>query len=129
MVDEGYQVTLPVNGISMLPFIIGGKESVNLVRPGVLQQGDIVLAWVDGCRFVIHRIIDIRQDQLTLMGEGNLKGKEHCHVSDVKARAIHVIDSKGQQHDLYTPLRRFAFRVWWVLRPFRRIILGIYRRL
>ena len=36
LVDEGLCVTLPVNGRSMLPFIIGGRESVILqkaVRP------------------------------------------------------------------------------------------------
>ncbi|MBQ2209291.1 MAG: hypothetical protein II404_04935, partial [Prevotella sp.] len=49
---EGVNVTLPVNGNSMLPFIIGGKESVILHRPGLIDVGDVVLAWVDGCRYV-----------------------------------------------------------------------------
>ena len=30
LVEEGVSVTLPVNGRSMLPFIIGGRESVIL---------------------------------------------------------------------------------------------------
>ena len=58
LVREGVSVTLPVNGNSMLPFIIGGKESVILQGPGLIDVGDVVLAWVDGCRYVVHRIPD-----------------------------------------------------------------------
>ena len=42
---EGVSVTFPVKGQSMLPFIIGGKESVVLRRPEVIDVGDVVLAW------------------------------------------------------------------------------------
>ena len=58
LVREGVNVTLPVKGRSMLPFIIGGKESVILHRPGLIDVGDVVLAWVDGNRYVVHRIIN-----------------------------------------------------------------------
>ena len=43
LVNDGVSVTLPVNGYSMLPFIIGGKESVILQRPAELKVGDILL--------------------------------------------------------------------------------------
>ena len=46
LVREGVNVTLPVKGRSMLPFIIGGKESVILHRPVLIDVGDVVLAWV-----------------------------------------------------------------------------------
>ena len=42
LVDDGVSVTLPVKGQSMLPFIIGGKESVILTKPLHAQVGDIV---------------------------------------------------------------------------------------
>ena len=49
-VEEGVKVALPVDGNSMLPFIIGGKESVVLQKPGELKVGDVVLAWTDDTR-------------------------------------------------------------------------------
>ena len=85
LVDDGVSVTLPVNGQSMLPFIIGGKESVILTKPLHVQVGDIVLAWVEGCRYVVHRIICIDGEHVTLMGDGNIVGVEHCTTDDVKA--------------------------------------------
>ena len=33
LVEDGVSVTLPVDGRSMLPFIIGGRESVILQKP------------------------------------------------------------------------------------------------
>lgn len=125
LVSEGLSVTLPVNGRSMLPFIIGGKESVILQQPEELKVGDVVLAWVVGDRYVVHRIISINGDDITLMGDGNLAGTERCTVAGVKAKATHVVDAHEQLHDLYTPRRCMAAKLWWYLRPIRRYLLFI----
>ena len=87
LVNEGQRVVLPVKGNSMLPFIIGGRESVELVKPETVAVGDVVLAWINGCRFVVHRIIRIEGDKVQLMGDGNLTDDEYCLMTDVKARA------------------------------------------
>jgi hypothetical protein len=129
LVREGVCVTLPVNGQSMLPFIIGGKESVILQKPVDLQVGHVVLAWADGNHFVVHRITQIDGTAITLMGDGNLVGKEHCRLSDVRALATHVVDSKGRKHDLYSKWRMRGVSLWNFLHPLRRYILGIYRRI
>ena len=129
LVSEGVCVTLPVNGQSMLPFIIGGKESVILQKPIDLQVGHVVLAWADGNHFVVHRITQIDGTAITLMGDGNLVGTEHCQLSDVRALATHVVDSKGCKHDLYSKWRMRGVCLWNFLHPLRRYILGIYRRI
>ena len=129
LVREGVSVTLPVNGNSMLPFIIGGKESVILQGPGVVDVGDMVLAWVDGCRYVVHRIIRIDGDRVTLMGDGNVAGTEHCRIGDIKARVTHVVDEKEHKHYIYKGWRKQAAKVWYWLRPVRRYLLAIYKRL
>lgn len=128
LVNEGLCVTFPVKGYSMLPFIIGGKESVDLVKPADLQVGHVVLAWVEGCRYVVHRITQIDGDKVVLMGDGNIAGVEHCLLSDVAALATHVVTPKGKHHPLYAPWRIKASRLWWRLLPVRRWILAIYRR-
>lgn len=129
LVSEGVCVTLPVKGNSMLPFIIGSKESVVLQKPVQLKVGDVVLAWVDNRRYVLHRIIRIEGEHVVLMGDGNIIGTEHCAVSDVKAWATHVVSADGRQHELYSNWRQRAVKVWWWLRPIRRYLLAIYRRI
>ena len=128
LVNEGQRVTLPVNGYSMLPFIIGGKESVELVKPEKAAVGDVVLAWINGCRFVVHRIIRIEGDKVQLMGDGNLTDDEYCLMTDVKARAEYVITPKGKRRYLYTDTRLRLARLWRRLLPVRRWILAVYRR-
>lgn len=128
LVSEGVSVTLPVKGCSMLPFILGGRESVILARPLELRVGDVVLAWVNGSHYVVHRIIGIDGDRVTLMGDGNIAGTEQCNRADVKALATHVVDSKGRRHDLYVPWRLRAAKAWKWLLPVRRYILGVARR-
>ena len=125
---EGVRVTFPVKGRSMLPFIIGGKEGVILRRPGLIDVGDVVLAWVDGNRYVIHRIIRIDGDRITLMGDGNVGVTEHCLLGDIKARVTHVVSADNKERDLHNRWRMHAAKLWYWLRPVRRYLLAIYRR-
>ena len=125
LMNEGYSVTLPVSGRSMLPFIIGGKESVILAPPAGLKRGIVALAWVENRRYVLHRIERIEGERVTLMGDGNLVGREHCSIGDVKAIATHVVDSNQKRHYLYTRWRKTASEIWWALLPLRRYILKL----
>lgn len=128
LVKEGVSVTLPVSGHSMLPFIIGDKECVILHQPGLIDVGDVVLAWADGSRYVVHRIVRIDGDRVTLMGDGNLVGTEHCMLNDIKALVTHVVDDKERTHYIYNRWRKSAAKIWYWLRPIRRYLLAIYRR-
>jgi hypothetical protein len=128
LVNEGQRVTLPVKGNSMLPFIIGGKESVELVKPDRVDVDDVVLAWINNSRYVVHRVIKIDGDQIQLMGDGNLTDDEYCQLSDVKAYAEYVIGENGKKRYLYTTSRIRFSRLWQKLLPVRRWILAIYRR-
>lgn len=128
MVDEGWTVTFPVRGYSMLPFIIGDVDSVELKKPERIAVGHVVLAWVEGCRYVIHRIVDISGEKVTLMGDGNLGYTEHCLLTDVKALAASVVTPDGKVTPLYSPRMMRAARLWLRLLPVRRWILAVYRR-
>lgn len=123
LVAEGKQVRFTPTGVSMRPFIEGGSDNVTLVRPGQLQVGDIVLAEVATDRYVLHRIYAIRGEHITLMGDGNIRGEEHCPVSAILAKvsAIHTSDGRAK------PLTRA--RLWRHLLRSRRLWLKLYRHL
>ena len=71
--NEGKVIQLTPKGISMLPFIQGGRDKVRIHKEESVSVGDIVLAPHDG-RLILHRVYDIKGNRLTLMGDGNLKG-------------------------------------------------------
>ena len=128
LVNEGMKVTLKVRGRSMLPFIIGGRDSVVLEKSVNSQPGDVVLAWCMPGHYVIHRIISIDGEKVTLMGDGNLAATEQCRLSDIKAKATHVIrGADDRQRPLYSRKMRRAAKMWQWAKPIRRYLLFIVR--
>ena len=129
LVNEGREVFFTPQGNSMLPFIIGGVERVGLTQPKHICRGRVVLAYLPDNRYVIHRIVGIHGNDITLMGDGNLKYCEYCTRDDIKAEVSHLITKIGKTKDFNTFPRRLAALVWRILRPVRRWLLAVYRRL
>lgn len=129
LVQDGVSVTFPVKGRSMLPFIFGSRESVILQKPDSLQSGQVVLAEVGPDRYVVHRIIKVTKDLITLMGDGNIRGTESCTPDKVLAIATHVVDENGIRRPLYSKARIAKAKLWYHIRPLRRYILAALRRL
>ncbi len=133
LVKEGVCVTFPVKGNSMLPFIVGGRDSVILEKPGALQWGDVVLALVEsdnkqGKHYVIHRILGLDGSDVTLMGDGNLLLRERCKRSDVCAKVLQVVKPNGKKISFNSFWNRFAAKLWFFLLPFRRYLLWIFNK-
>lgn len=121
LLDEGREVVFTPLGSSMLPFIRGGKDSVTLRKKDTAEVGDIVLVRLPG-RYVLHRIIALDGEKVTLMGDGNLVGTEACTRADIMGTVMLI--QRGKRSVVPGD-----GRFWRVLKPFRRYILGIYRRL
>ena len=129
LVNDGVAVTFPVNGRSMLPFIVGGSDSVILEKPTHSPKvGDVVLAEVEGGRHVVHRIVGIEAGLVSLMGDGNLMGREHCREDQIKAKVSYVVSASGKKSSLDGFRSRLFAKIWFELLPFRRWLLAIYRR-
>ena len=128
LVNEGMAVTMLVKGRSMLPFILGGLESVVLTRPGEIREGDVVLAQIAEGRYVLHRVMSVSPERVVLMGDGNIRGQEVCRPQDVLARADEVVGEDGRHRRLDTPAQRRRARLWRRLLPVRRWILAVYKR-
>lgn len=132
MVKSGVSVTFPVNGRSMLPFIVGGRDSVILEKPKELRRGDVVLALVKTNspekHYVVHRIVSLNGEHVVLMGDGNLALREYCDVPDVCAKVICVVKPNGKKYAMAAWRFRIAAKIWYILLPIRRYLLWIYRK-
>ena len=121
MLDEGREVLMVPKGRSMLPFIRGEVDKVLLSKPKELKVGDIALAWVDD-RYVMHRVIAIDGQQVTLMGDGNLQGREQTTRDQVVGVVVDIITPEGRHHK---PTRGW---LWRKLLPVRKYLLKVYRK-
>lgn len=128
LVSEGEKVTIMTKGFSMLPFIIGGEDSVLLEAPKEIFPGIIALAQIRDGYYVLHRIISVEGEMVTLMGDGNLRGCEVCRMNDIVAVAT-MIKKKDRQIDCLSRQHLLKARIWKALLPARRWILAVYRRI
>ncbi len=121
-IAEGKSVIFRPKGNSMLPFIRGGRDSVELSPlESPLQVGDIALFKVGG-RYFLHRVFAVDGDRIVFMGDGNSRGKEHCRTCDVIGRVTKIIKKDGRE------VRPGKGRLWRRLLPFRRYIMAFLTR-
>lgn len=121
MLAEGREVVMVTKGRSMLPFIRGGIDKVLLHKPKEVRVGDIALAQVEG-HYVMHRVIAINGQQVTLMGDGNLQGVEQTTRDEVAGVVVEIITPEGRHRK---PTRGW---LWRKMLPFRKYLLKIYRK-
>lgn len=129
-IKEGHNVILPLRGWSMRPFLEHERDRALLSKANCVNKGDIVLAEVAPDHFVLHRIVKIDGDRVTLLGDGNLK-PEHCKVTDIRAKAIGFYRKGREQLDRPEQLKWRIYSSFWMHQPLllRRCLLYIYRRL
>lgn len=126
LLKKGHTVTLPLSGNSMRPFLVHNRDKALLVLPENLKKGDPVLAEISPARYVLHRIVRIEGDAITLRGDGNF-GTEHCRRKDVVALAAGFY-RKGRTtlDSIESPKWRIYSALWMRLLPFRRYLLKLH---
>ena len=123
LLDEGHTVTLPLRGISMRPFLEDQRDKALLVKATNTRVGDVVLAEIEPRHYVLHRVVGIDGDQVTLRGDGNL-ATEHCELKDVKAFALGFYRKGRSRLETTDSLKwRVYSWLWCKLLPYRSRLL------
>ncbi len=136
--DTKESVKIPLKGFSMRPFLESDRDVAVLVKPHapilyepVLVEADIEnpLTHQTEKRWILHRIIGIEGENLTLLGDGNLV-PEHCKVSNIRA-SIKGFYRKGRSEiDLISGRKWKFYSFFWIrLRPIRRYLLFFHRNI
>jgi len=130
--SEGHTITLTLRGNSMRPFLEDGRDIglLGAVKPDDIKVGDVVLCEFLPERYALHRVIAVRDDDFDMLGDGNLTPEYGCRKDKVKARALGFYRKGHEDLDSVDGLKwRFYSFVWTRLRPIRRYLLFIWRRL
>lgn len=129
LIDEGHSVTLLLRGFSMRPFLEDKRDKALLTKAKDLKVGDPVLAEVSHKHYVLHRIIKMEGDQVTLRGDGNLN-TESCKLENVKASVIGFYRKGRASLDKTDAPKWLIYSFIWIhLFPIRRYLLAAYRRI
>lgn len=127
--SQGRSVLIRAKGWSMLPLLWSERDKLTIspLKPDSIQVGRIVLIHLGGSRYMVHRIVRIEGDKITLRGDGNAYQTEECSPSQVLGEMTSIIRN-GKRIRQGDPLWQ-RIQDYWPSSPImRRIILGIYRR-
>lgn len=117
ILQEGKTVKVQVQGQSMLPFFRSGSTvTIKPIQEKELKKLAVVFADA-GNHFVIHRIISIKGNYVTLLGDGNIVGTETMP----KEKVYGIVHCPS--------LHLFLARIWLWMRPLRRYPLAVFRRI
>ena len=126
LLNEGHTVTLPLRGFSMRPFLEDQRDKALLIKPTQTNIGDVVLAEIEPHHYVLHRVVGIDGDQVTLRGDGNL-ATEHCELKDVKAFALGFYRKGRSRLETTDSLKwRVYSWLWCRLLPYRSRLLMLW---
>ena len=105
------------------------RDKALLTKPLNVKTGDPVLAEIAPGHFVLHRIVAIDGQKVTLRGDGNLSD-EHCQLSDIRASVVGFYRKGRTTLDRTdgTKWRVYSW-LWMHLYPIRRYLLAFYRRI
>lgn len=128
MLNDGHTVTINLKGYSMRPFLENERDKALLTKAVNPKVGDPVLAEVGPGVFVLHRIIAIDGENVTLRGDGNL-GCEHCKMKRVYGAVVGFYRKGRSKLDRTDAMKWKVYSwIWMRLYPVRRYLLAIYRR-
>lgn len=130
LINQGKNVTIPLKGFSMNPWIVGGRDTAVLqkVDRTKLKKGDAVLAEIRPGQYVLHRILWIDKKNVQMMGDGNISPDPVIDIDCVCA-LVKGYYRKGRAE--IEPMTYIWYQIysklWTNIGPFRRYLLAIYR--
>lgn len=119
---------LRVVGCSMSPTFESNRDTVYLQKAQtLLRKGDVILYRRKSGQYVLHRIVQIRNDHLILSGD-NQHEPEDVDPEQVIAR-VESFQRKGKNYSVTHPGYRLWVWLWVGLFPVRRPLIALRRRL
>ena len=123
LLQAGERVPLPVQGNSMAPFLVSGRDQVWLEKPQTaLKTGDILLYRRTGGAYILHRVCRIRAGSLTMIGDAHSVREPGIRPEQVLGRVVRI-RRKGKLLEKGSLLWEFFAKVWIRMIPVRRPVM------
>lgn len=129
LVAEGHRVTFRVKGNSMNPFLVGCRDEVTVspFESVEIVPGALILARDRMGRVILHRVVRVRGEEVVLMGDGNCRGEETTDRDNIAGLITEVVRN-GRLISCRSRKWKACSAAWKALRPVRRWMLAIWRR-
>lgn len=116
---------MPVNGVSMLPFI-NKNHYVVLDKPNDLKKNDIILYKRENGKYVLHRIYKVKKDYYQLLGDNQIYREYPIYQNQVIGKVIEVV--KGNKTNNLKGFKYKLYLFFWRFRLIRLVCFPFTRR-
>lgn len=111
---------LPFRGISMLPMLRQGRDSVELSPlPDKLRKYDLPVYQYPSGKYVMHRVVEVKDDHYICNGDNLLQMEKVYHNQMIAIVSAFTRDGKRIETD--DPVYRLYCRFWCATRPIRHL--------
>ncbi|MCI5648539.1 MAG: S24/S26 family peptidase [Fusicatenibacter sp.] len=126
LLSENRKAVFTVTGMSMWPFLCHGRDQVIVEQcdPSSLKKGDIILFQTSSGKYLLHRIIKLRENSFETAGDGNCFRDGWFDRSCLRARVI-ILIRDGKDIDCRSPRWKVIFQIWMALFPIRKTLLHL----
>lgn len=125
---NGSSVRFLPRGISMLPLIRQGRDSVTLEEiKKPLKRFDIVLYQRDDGKYILHRIVSVGKT-ITCIGDNQFNYEKNLRHDQMLARVSAFSRGDKQYSVNYVPYRIYCV-LWYITRPVRHLFAKVKARI
>lgn len=116
IVLSGGSVRLDVKGNSMMPLLRNERDAVLLRKADSICKYDVVLFKKSDGKIALHRIVDIKDDTYTIIGDNQYRFDYEIRKEDLIAKAVEFI--RGKHRISEKQIRSFGV-FWYATYPLR----------
>ena len=121
-ISAGNSIRFSVTGNSMFPLFANRRDSVTVSAAEDIKKYDIVLHKRADGTYIMHRVIKVSGDVLTIAGDNEIE-KEKNVPKDAVIAKVTSFTRKGKDYTMNEMWYKLYSRIWLAVFPARFIIL------
>ena len=126
IVEDGHEASMTIVGSSMAPFLIHNRDKIYFSKPDrPLKRGDMVFYQRTNGQFVMHRIINVKDDGFYMIGDAQTEIEGPIKREQIFARITRV-ERKGKTLTDKDFWWKFFEGAWLSLYTLRPIVIKLY---
>ena len=121
-ISKGQEVNLTVTGDSMYPLFKSRVDTVVLTMPKTLKKRDIAFYRRENGAYVLHRILKIKNDVLTIAGDNEME-KEYPVKKEQVIGVVKSFTRNKKSYSVTEPWYKLYSFIWCLFFPIRPFML------